>query len=206
MVPPAAGGLKTPWLSADTFGSLQVLQPPHEAPVEVLPHHCSNDPGDIVVTETVRQRHTSASLSEMSRANLQKLEAATRQNAVNLQAALDAALYQTMSQGEMAWIVQRPSAVGQGGGTAGLFAGGDQRPGPFLVECGGAGALAGCDVFPAGVTDGRPIDRRTSEAIEVYQPILAEERCLQCHEWKEGQVGGVEVLRVSTSSLRKAGA
>lgn len=155
-------------------------------------------------TEALRQRHQSRSLAAMSRQNLERLESATRQNALGLQAALDAAVHQSMAQGDMdglSNILRRLAGV------------------DGLLECSLIGVTGRVTYSSSPAALGRALepelrarlfssrerlDRQTPEALEVYQPVVAEESCLQCHEWKVGQVGGVELLRISTAALRRA--
>ena len=47
--------------------------------------------------------------------------------------------------------------------------------------------------------------RQTSDAFEIYRPLIVVPKCLECHEdFKAGAIGGVAVLRLSTSSLVKS--
>jgi methyl-accepting chemotaxis protein len=47
--------------------------------------------------------------------------------------------------------------------------------------------------------------RQTSNAFEIYQPMVATAKCLECHDdLKTGSVGGVAVLRLSTTTLAKS--
>ena len=48
------------------------------------------------------------------------------------------------------------------------------------------------------------ITRRTAEAFEVYQPQIAKANCIECHEWKEGQIGGILAFRFSTETFERA--
>ena len=48
------------------------------------------------------------------------------------------------------------------------------------------------------------IKRQTDIAFEIYQPQIARASCIECHEWKEGQIGGVLVFRFSTETLESA--
>ncbi|MBK9989524.1 MAG: HAMP domain-containing protein [Verrucomicrobia bacterium] len=45
------------------------------------------------------------------------------------------------------------------------------------------------------------IKRQTPAAFEIYQPQVATASCIECHEWKEGQIGGVLVFRFSTETI-----
>jgi len=48
-------------------------------------------------------------------------------------------------------------------------------------------------------------ERRTAEAFEIYCPMLTTAKCLECHDdLKSGDVGGVALLRLSTSTLAKS--
>lgn len=156
------------------------------------------------ITEVFRQRYERKVLESLSESTTRRLDAATRQNAFNLQASLDASLHQAMAQGDMdglSNILQRLSHV------------------EGLLECSLIGtngrvnyssqmSALGKPLDPALrhqlFTQGQRLDRRTAEAIEIYQPVVTEESCLQCHDWKIGQVGGVEVLRLSTTELLRA--
>ena len=49
----------------------------------------------------------------------------------------------------------------------------------------------------------KPVKRLTDTSLEVYEPLLAEKRCLKCHEsWKEGQLTGVMAMRFSSEALK----
>ena len=49
------------------------------------------------------------------------------------------------------------------------------------------------------------VSRRTDEAFEIYRPMLVSDKCVECHtEFKKGEIGGVEVLRLSTGVLAKS--
>jgi X-X-X-Leu-X-X-Gly heptad repeat protein len=156
------------------------------------------------ITEALRQRHDRSALGELSRANLARLESATHQNALNLQAALDATLHQSMSQGDMDGLSNILRNLGKVEG---------------LLECSligtngrvnyssSASALARpleASLARSILAGGQSLDRQTGEALEIFRPVLAEESCLQCHEWRVGSVGGVLLLRVSTAALRRA--
>jgi methyl-accepting chemotaxis protein len=47
--------------------------------------------------------------------------------------------------------------------------------------------------------------RRAAETLEIYQPIVAEAACIECHgDWKKGEVGSVALLRLSTAEASVA--
>jgi len=47
--------------------------------------------------------------------------------------------------------------------------------------------------------------RRTSEAFEIYRPMMVTSKCLECHDdLKNGGIGGVALLRLSTAALAKS--
>ncbi len=47
--------------------------------------------------------------------------------------------------------------------------------------------------------------RQTSDAFEIYRPMVVKQKCLECHEdFKTGAIGGVAVLRLSTATLAKS--
>jgi len=46
--------------------------------------------------------------------------------------------------------------------------------------------------------------RQTETAFEIYQPQIAKASCIECHEWKPDQIGGVLAFRFSTETLDNA--
>ena len=61
------------------------------------------------------------------------------------------------------------------------------------------------ELRPALLLSGKTVKRRTETAFEIYEPLRAEKRCLQCHvNQKEGQVNGVMALRFSSEALKAA--
>ena len=52
---------------------------------------------------------------------------------------------------------------------------------------------------------GKAIKRRTETSFEIYEPLRAEKRCIECHvNQKEGQINGVMALRFSSDALKAA--
>ncbi len=49
----------------------------------------------------------------------------------------------------------------------------------------------------------KPVFLNTREAYEMYYPKIATAKCIDCHEWKEGDIGGVSSYRFSTDALQK---
>jgi len=54
------------------------------------------------------------------------------------------------------------------------------------------------------LTTPQDFKRQTATAFEIYQPQVAKPSCIECHEWKEGQIGGVLVFRFTTQTLENA--
>jgi methyl-accepting chemotaxis protein len=47
--------------------------------------------------------------------------------------------------------------------------------------------------------------RHTGEAFEIYRPMVVTPQCLECHDdFKKGAIGGVALLRISTTTLTKS--
>lgn len=156
------------------------------------------------LTEALRQRHDRGSLEALSRTNLGRLEAATRQNALNLQQSLDIALHQVMSQGDMDGLSNMLQRLGQ---VEGVLECSLIRTNGEVAYSSSASSLGRHLEAPLqaqlfGSTD--LFDRVTPDAVEIYRPVVASESCLQCHEWKVGQIGAVEYLRASTAALDRA--
>ena len=45
------------------------------------------------------------------------------------------------------------------------------------------------------------IIEETDDHINIYEPQIAQARCIECHDWKEGQVGGVAFFSFSNDAL-----
>jgi len=57
----------------------------------------------------------------------------------------------------------------------------------------------------AVLISGKTTKRRTDTSFEIYEPLLAEKRCIECHaNQKVGQVDGVMAMRFSSASLKVA--
>ncbi|MFT3869671.1 MAG: methyl-accepting chemotaxis protein [Nibricoccus sp.] len=54
------------------------------------------------------------------------------------------------------------------------------------------------------LSEPKEIRRQTDAAFEIYQPQVAKASCIECHEWKAGQIGGVLAFRFTTESLESA--
>lgn len=48
-----------------------------------------------------------------------------------------------------------------------------------------------------------PIIEETDDHINIYEAQIAEARCIECHDWTEGQIGGVEFFSFSNDSLQE---
>ena len=55
------------------------------------------------------------------------------------------------------------------------------------------------------LVEGKIVKRRTEKSFEIYEPLRAEKRCIECHvNQKEGQINGVMALRFSSEALKVA--
>lgn len=159
----------------------------------------------LVVSETIRQRQTHLALQELSNTNLKRLETTTSSNLNHLQASVQIALRDAMEKGEMdrlAQILKR------------------QRSIEGLLECSliGTRGTVACSSHDSALkrslepdlkqrlfAKADRLDRQTEDAFEVYQPLVAEKSCVECHtDWKLGQVGGVTFMRFSNADYRQA--
>ncbi|MFO1499884.1 MAG: methyl-accepting chemotaxis protein [Verrucomicrobiota bacterium] len=159
----------------------------------------------LISAEVFRQQNESHTLADLSRRNLARLESTTRGNVRNLDRAIKISLYDAMAQGEMDRLTQIMER---------------QRQVEGLLECSlldGSGKVAYSSSpearkrpLEAALRDqilmtGSAVERQTADAFELYQPLKAEKSCLECHsEWKEGQMGGIQFLRLSNQGYRQA--
>jgi methyl-accepting chemotaxis protein len=159
----------------------------------------------LAISEIIRQNHQRRALHDLSVSNFQVLETATRHQVENLEVSVNASLRDAMEQGEMDRVVKVLNRQAKVEG---------------LLECsliGPSGKVSYSSV-PAALKrpldpalkgqlfgEGKRLEQESAEAVEMYQPLVAEKSCVKCHnELKEGQVAGVEYLRVSNSEVRKA--
>jgi methyl-accepting chemotaxis protein len=161
--------------------------------------------GVLVVSEAVRQRQESNGLRDLSNGNLKRLESATQENMRHLQQSVQVALRDAMEKGEMDRLTQVMKA---------------QLSIAGLLECSLIGTRGTVTYSSHNSALKRPLEpalkteifsrsnrleRATEDAFEMYQPLVATKTCVECHtDWKEGQVGGVSLLRMSNAAFRRA--
>jgi len=159
----------------------------------------------LLVSEWVRQRHDQAVVAALSHANLDRLREATRDNVHNLQLSLNAALRESMEQGEMDRLARILTQQNQIEG---------------LLECSVLDAHGRVQYSSQPAAIGRTlergvreevmkrrtrVERNTGEAFEIYHPVEAEVSCLECHQdWEPGQIAGFELLRYSNAAFKQA--
>ena len=159
----------------------------------------------LAISETVRQQHEARLVDGLSTANLKRLETTTQESIQNLQQSVQVSLRDAMGKGEMDRVSQVMIW---------------QQKIDGLLECSliGTAGKVSYSSLPSALkrpldpslkaslfTQGTRIDRQTEDAFEIYQPLLAEKSCVECHtEWKQGQVGGVQLIRFSNASYRQA--
>ncbi len=156
----------------------------------------------LAVSEGLRQWFQYQSLQKISDETLTRLEDANYQNLNNLQHSLDAGLIDAMDEGDMDRLESLLERQGEMEG---------------LLECSIVGLegtvtyssnqdFVGQSIDPSLRTtlfrEGERIYRHFDQAYEIYQPIIAEESCMICHdEWDQGQVCSVEKLRLSDKAF-----
>ena len=159
----------------------------------------------LVISETVRQRHDRTALDNLSEVNLKRLEVSTEKNIQNLQQAAQVALRDAMAQGEMDRLTKVLAW---------------QRNIDGLLECSlmGSKGTVSYSSDPGALkrslepslkeqlfSQSSRVERQTEDAFEIYQPLVAEKACVECHtDWKQGQVGGVQLIRLSNAGYRQA--
>ena len=144
-------------------------------------------------------------LQLLSQENMADLDALARQNADNVQVSAMAALNETMQAGEMDKLTE---AMERQKGVEGLleFTLFDHRG---IAAYSADASIVGKDL-PADLKArllGAPqkITRESKDAIEIYEPKVAQTSCLECHtELKKGDIVGVSLFRFSTDQTRRA--
>jgi len=159
----------------------------------------------LVGSETLRQRHEASTIGRLSQDNLKRLEATTEQHLQDLQESVQISLRDAMEKGDMDRMIQILNW---------------QQNIHGLLECSiiGTKGTVTYSSLPSALkraldaplkqalfTGATKILRQTEDAFELYQPLVAQKACVECHtDWKEGQIGGVELIRFSNADYRQA--
>ena len=159
----------------------------------------------LVVSEAARQRQESNGLRDLSRANLKRLEAATQENMQYLQQSAQVALRDAMEKGEMDRLTQIMKAQSSIKGLLECSLIGSQGKVSYSSDDSTLKRALEPGLKTELFTQPNRLERLTENAFEMYQPLVAQKSCVECHtDWKEGQVGGVTLLRMSNATFRQA--
>lgn len=156
--------------------------------------------GVLLLSEAVRQGRERHAIEDLSARNLQRLEATTHESLQHLQQSVRLAVGDPMEQGDMDRVTKVLKAQGGIGG---------------LEECSIIGTKGKVSYSSQASALNRPLESAlkdqlfantnqlehpTATAFEVYQPLVAEKACVECHtDWKQGQIGGIQLLRFSNN-------
>jgi methyl-accepting chemotaxis protein len=161
--------------------------------------------GVYAISQIAQQVHSRKLLSALSQTNLSHLDKMAQDNAETVEGSLMAAVRDAMKEGNMDSVQKIMN---------------DQRAIRQLLEFSltdekGVVAYSTHAVnlkksLPAELKSAllsRPEKqvRRTNEAVEIYQPLVAEASCVECHtDWKKDSIGGVGYVRLSTAEITAA--
>jgi methyl-accepting chemotaxis protein len=161
--------------------------------------------GVYAISQIVQQVHSRKLLNALSLTNLNHLDQLAQQNAETVEDSLMAAVRDAMKEGNMDSVQKIMN---------------DQRGVRQLLEFSltddqGKVAYSSHAAFlrkslPTDLKStlfSRPdkLTRRTNDTIELYQPLVAEEACVECHtDWKKDGIGGVGYVRLSTTEASAA--
>jgi methyl-accepting chemotaxis protein len=159
----------------------------------------------LLASETVRQGYEGSRMADFEKRNPELMEATTRENLTPVARSVQSALEDVMAEGNMDLLDKILIRQGKVENVLGVSFYNAKGKTIHASDRDLVGRPLDSDVHDRIMASGKRIDRRVGDAFEIYEPFVAETRCIQCHaEWKPGQVGGVLGVRVSNASLVKA--
>jgi methyl-accepting chemotaxis protein len=157
--------------------------------------------------ETVQQILNRNALNDLSRQNLGLLEQREQLHAENIWETVDPVVQETITLGQMTKLGALVSAYSNIDGLLEYSIYDSKGVAAYSTS---RDILKSQKTLPADLksqlltTPGK-LSRRTGEAFEIYRPMVASAKCLECHDdFKEGAIGGVALLRLSTDTLAKS--
>jgi methyl-accepting chemotaxis protein len=146
-------------------------------------------------------------LNDLSRENLGLLEQREQLHAENIYQAVDPIVQDTIAQGEMAKLSSLISNCSHIDGLLEYSIYDKQGVAAYSTsgEILKSRKLLPADVKTQVLGDPAKFTRRTSEAFEIYKPLVVTAKCIECHDdVKQGGTRGVALLRLSTDTLAKS--
>ncbi len=161
--------------------------------------------GLYAVSQVGQQLHNRTLLDGLSQTNLRHLDSLTQESGESMQTSLLASVRKAMKEGNMDSVQKILT---------------DQREVRQLLEFSitdNRGVVvyssdAAClkkslpsDLQSELLSRPEKLIRKTNESMAIYQPLVAQAECIECHtDWKKNSIGGVGYVRLSTAEASAA--
>ena len=157
-----------------------------------------------VAAQIFQQISAGRALNRLSRENIGLVEQREQVQAGNIFEAIDPVIQQAISLGNMVQIDQLITNYNHIAGILeySIYNKDGEVTSSTSREIRQSKKKIPADIKSQLLTSPARLSRLSDGAFEIYQPMVVTAKCLECHEdVKQGQIGGIEVLRLSADTL-----
>jgi methyl-accepting chemotaxis protein len=158
----------------------------------------------VLVSQISEQARSNAALRHLADESSAALQAREWTNAENIARAVQFSAVDSMERGEMGRFEKILAAQREVKGLLEFTLYDNEGVARYSSDKKFTGQKLPPEIKKNALTSSERIARKTDAAFEIYQPQVANASCVECHEWKEGQIGGVLAFRFSTETLVNA--
>jgi hypothetical protein len=163
--------------------------------------------GMFLLTQVYQQQRNRSLMAQLSQENLSLLKNREQLHVDNIYQTIDPVVTDAVDKGEMAKLSELMRLYGKIEGLLDYSIYDAQGIATYSSQLNlvrNRHRLA-TEIMDQTRTAREPVHRRTQEAFEIYRPIIATAKCLECHETMEkNKIGAIAVLRYSTRALVNA--
>ena len=158
----------------------------------------------VLVSQISEQARSDAALRHLADESSTALQAREWTNAENMARAVQFSAVDSMERGEMGRFEKILAAQREVKGLIEFTLYDNEGVARYSSDKKFKGQKLPPEIKKDALTSADRIARKTDAAFEIYQPQVANASCVECHEWKVGQIGGVLAFRFSTETLVNA--
>ncbi len=158
----------------------------------------------VLISQVFQQARGTAALQHLANESRAALETREWLNAENVSRAVQFAAVDSMERGEMGRFEKILAAQREVKGLLEFTLYDNNGVAQYSSDKKFRGQKLPAELKGNLLSKAEQIKRQTGNAFEIYQPQTAKASCIECHEWKEGQIGGVLAFRFSTETLDNA--
>ncbi len=158
----------------------------------------------VLISQTFQQTRSSAALRHLAEESHAALETREWMNAENVSRAVQFAAVDSMERGEMGRFEKILVAQREVKGLLEFTLYDEKGIAQYSSDKKFRGQKLPVELQQKLLSSPDHLKRQTETAFEIYQPQIAKASCIECHEWKPGQIGGVLAFRFSTDTLKSA--